>query len=151
MTSVHFEVLGLPSPQGSKRYVGNGVMVESSKTLKTWRDSLTAAARDVAKDVGLLDGPLRVTVEFRSPMPRSRPAAVRRRGIAPKTTAPDLDKLCRAVGDALEIGGLILATSRPDGDMQPVALICEWRAQKWEVVGWTGAVITITPLREEHP
>ena len=141
MRDVSFEVLGLPSPQGSKRHVGNGVMVESSKTLKAWRDSLADAARDVAKDVGLLDGPLRVTVEFRSPMPRSRPAAVRRRGIAPKTTAPDLDKLCRALGDALEIGGLIASD----------ALICEWRAQKWEVVGWTGAVITITPLREEHP
>lgn len=139
MTPVTFEVLGLPSPQGSKRHIGNGIMVESSKTLPAWRDSLATAARNIAADVGMLDGPLRVTVEFRHPMPKSRPAKVRRHGCNPKTTAPDLDKLCRAVGDGLEAGGLI----RTD------AAIFEWRATKWEVVGWTGAVITITPLRED--
>ena len=29
MTPVEFEVVGLPAAQGSKRHVGNGVMVES--------------------------------------------------------------------------------------------------------------------------
>jgi crossover junction endodeoxyribonuclease RusA len=133
MTSVvEFEVLGLPSPQGSKKHVGNGRMVESSKTLATWRDSLTNAARDVAPDVPI-DEPIRLTVEFRCPMPRSRSKAVRAAGRGPKTTAPDLDKLVRAVGDALEAGGLI----RSD------ALICELHASKVEVVGWTGAVIRL--------
>ena len=32
-----FAVLGLPAPQGSKRHVGEGRMVESSKRVKPWR------------------------------------------------------------------------------------------------------------------
>ena len=132
---VTFEVLGIPSPQGSKRHVGGGIMIESSKTLATWRDSCTAAARTAANG-RMFDEPVAVHVTFRSPMPRSRPAAVRRTGHAPKATAPDLDKMQRALGDALEASGLI----RSD------ALICHWDAHKIEVIGWTGATITIEAL-----
>lgn len=32
-----FAVFGLPAPQGSKRHVGEGRMVESSKRVKPWR------------------------------------------------------------------------------------------------------------------
>lgn len=56
MTAVQFDVLGVPAAQGSKRHVGNGRMVESSKALHPWRDSVAAAARDAAKDHGCLDG-----------------------------------------------------------------------------------------------
>lgn len=137
---VEFEVLGLPSPQGSKRHVGNGIMVESSKTLATWRDSLTIAARQAAiKHRVLFDEPVQVEVTFRCPMPRSRKKAVRDAGIGPKSTAPDLDKLQRALGDALEAGGLLTND----------AVIARWVATKVEVTGWTGAAIKITPLKEE--
>lgn len=142
MTVTTFEVLGLPSPQGSKRHVGNGRMVESSKTLPVWRDSLTAAAAEQRQIHGTFDGPLHLHVTFRCPMPRSRPKRVRELGEAPKTTAPDLDKLIRAVGDALTVAALI-------GDD---ALIAEVSARKVEVTGWTGAVITLTHLlREDTP
>lgn len=132
---VEFEVIGLPAPQGSKRHVGKGVMVESSKANKPWRAAVAAAARDVATDIGQFTGPLSLTVEFRFPMPKSRKAAVRAAGIGWKTTAPDLDKLVRSVGDALTESGLI-------GDD---ALVCTVAATKVEVTGWTGATIIITP------
>ena len=67
-------------------------------------------------------------------MPKSRPKKVRERGYAPKTTAPDLDKLVRAVCDALQAGGLITSDAR----------IATLTARKREVVGWTGATITLT-------
>ena len=35
---------GQPAPQGSKRHVGKGVMVESSKKLRPWRQDVKAAA-----------------------------------------------------------------------------------------------------------
>jgi hypothetical protein len=90
MTPVEFEVVGLPAAQGSKRHVGNGVMVETSKNLKPWRAAVAAAARDIAADVGQYDEPLHMEVVFRFPMPKSRRAGVRAVGIASKTTAPDL-------------------------------------------------------------
>jgi len=137
MGAVEFEVIGLPAAQGSKRHVGNGVMVESSKKVAPWRDSVAGAARDIAERIGdsaPFDGPLDLDVTFRFPMPASRKAAVRSAGHAPKTTAPDLDKLIRAVGDALTTSGLI----RDDARISTIT------AEKVEVVGWTGAIIRIT-------
>ena len=136
MTPVEFEVVGLPAAQGSKRHVGNGVMVETSKNLKPWRQAVAEAARDIAADVGQYDEPLHMEVVFRFPMPKSRRAAVRSLGIASKTTAPDLDKLIRSTGDALTTSGLI----RDD------ALICSVHASKLEVVGWSGAVVRLVPV-----
>lgn len=130
---VTFEVVGNPAAQGSKRHVGGGRMVEMAKGHAPWRAAVAAAARDVAPDVPL-DGPLTLDVEFRFPMPKSRARRLRDAGRAPKTTAPDLDKLVRAVGDALTAGGLITDDAR----------ITEVHASKVEVVGWTGATIRIT-------
>ena len=48
MTRVEFTVLGVPAPQGSKRHVGRGVLVESSNALGPWRDAVAWAARDAA-------------------------------------------------------------------------------------------------------
>jgi crossover junction endodeoxyribonuclease RusA len=135
MTVVAFHALGLPAPQGSKRgFVAGGRAIVSdvnSVKLRTWRDSVSAAARDEFGDRPMLDEPVRVTVDFYFPMPKARG---KKHSLLPKKTAPDLDKLCRAVGDALEIAGVI----RSD------ALICSWHAGKWERDGWTGATICIS-------
>lgn len=131
---VTFDVIGSPAAQGSKRHVGNGVMVEQSKKLAPWRATVAARAADIARGVEQFDGPLALEVEFRFPMPASRPKSAREAGIAPKVTAPDLDKLIRAVGDALTESGLI----RDDARIATVT------ARKHEVTGWTGAVITIS-------
>jgi len=37
---IWFEVPGIPAPQGSKRHVGGGRMVESSRSLPEWRASV---------------------------------------------------------------------------------------------------------------
>lgn len=136
MTVVEFDVLGVPAPQGSKRHVGHGIMVESSKKLAPWRDSVAAAARNAAIRGGVtrsLTGPLNLDVTFRFPMPKARQAAVRRAGEGPKTTAPDLDKLVRGVGDALQASGLIVDDAR----------IASITARKVEVTAWTGATIRV--------
>lgn len=141
MSIVEFEVVGSPAAQGSKRHVGNGVMVEMGKNHKPWRATVAQAARDIAAhdDVAApLDGPLQLVVQFRFPMPKSRPAPVRAAGLGLKTTAPDLDKLVRSIGDALGEGGLITDDAR----------ICSVHASKVEVVGWSGAVIRIEPAQE---
>ena len=133
MTVITFDVVGQPAAQGSKRHVGGGRMVETAAGHAPWRAAVAAAARTHAPDTPL-DGPITLIVVFRFTMPKSRPRAVRDAGTAPKTTAPDLDKLVRAVGDGLQAGGLIADDAR----------IAEVRASKVEVIGWTGATITVT-------
>ena len=46
-------VHGTPAPQGSKRHVGNGVMVESSKKVKPWRQDVKHAALEVIQPAGI--------------------------------------------------------------------------------------------------
>jgi len=132
---VGFTVVGLPAPQGSKRHVGHGVMVETAINHKPWRAAVAQAAYEL-RGAEPMTGPLRLAVEFRFPMPKSRPKAVRDAGESHKVSAPDLDKLVRSVGDALTEGGLI----------HDDALICELYATKREVVGWTGAMITVDQM-----
>ncbi len=136
--SVTFEVLGVPSPKGSKTRMPNGAMLdgaspEARARQANWVAAVSEAARDVSCGAPMI-GPLRLVVHFRFAMPKSRRAAVRAAGWAPKTSAPDLDKLIRSTGDALKAGGLI----------HDDALFAEITATKSEVVGWTGAEITVT-------
>lgn len=133
MTSIAFDVIGLPAPQGSKRHVGGGRMIESSRNVRPWRDAVAAEAATHA--TRCLTGPLTLTVVFRLPMPKSRPAAWRTAGVAASTRQPDLSKLVRSTEDALVTSGLI-------GDD---ALICELIARKVEVhQAWTGCTIHLT-------
>lgn len=97
-------VYGRAAPQGSKRHVGNGVMVESSKHVKPWRDDVRNAALDVLAaipDWTPLDAPLLVSMVFTMPKPASAP---KRRRTWPDRT-PDLSKLCRSTEDALTTAG----------------------------------------------
>jgi Holliday junction resolvase RusA-like endonuclease len=133
-----FDVVGLPAPQGSKTRMPNGALLEGAsatgrKAHKAWRQSVAEVARELAEDRPF-DGALTLDVVFRFPMPQSRPKTVRALGSsAPKTTKPDIDKLLRSTLDALTDGGLLADDAR----------ICEVRARKIEVVGWTGATITL--------
>ena len=138
---MNFFVPGVPAPQVSKRYVGNGRMVESSKDLPAWREAVTwYALRAANPDEDLHDCPLRLDVEFRFTMPKGRRKADRERGWTHKTTKPDLDKLIRAIGDALEASGVITSDAQ----------IVDIRAEKLELIASPklapGADITLTPL-----
>lgn len=90
-------VAGQPAPQGSKRHVGNGQMVESSKAVGDWR-SVVAWSAAQAYAAEPIDGPVVLVVEFVLPRPKSLP---RTRATPPHTKRPDVDKLLRAIGDAL--------------------------------------------------
>ena len=93
---------GTPAPQGSKRHVGRGVMVESSKAVKPWREAVKTAALEVMDGRPALDGPLRVSMVFTVRKPTSAPKS---RRTWPDRT-PDLSKLCRATEDALTEAGV---------------------------------------------
>ena len=118
-----FDVFGMPAPQGSKKFVGTnkagrGILVESSKKVKPWRQDVKAAASTVAAllcartDLGgvavPIDGPLWVSMVFTMPKPASRPKRKR----SYPDTKPDLSKLARSTEDALVDAGLIRDDSR---------------------------------------
>lgn len=98
-----FFVPGVPVPQGSHTaFVVKGRAVVTSvnnKALKPWRKAIAAAAREavIPFEAGT---PVRVDVTF----VYEKPASVRRMW---PTVRPDLDKLLRAVFDALTESGCI--------------------------------------------
>lgn len=99
-------VYGIPGPQGSKKFVGmhggHGMLVESSKKVKPWREAVHAAALAVRAGAIPLDYPLRVRMIFTMPKPTSAP---KRRRTWPMRT-PDLSKLARSTEDALTTSGI---------------------------------------------
>lgn len=98
--AVQFVVFGDPSPQGSKAHIGGGKLKESSDGLKPWRDAVRTASQLVTRAQGwrAIDEPVMVGVTFTVPSS----AAATKRGDIFHTGTPDLDKLLRAVGDALQ-------------------------------------------------
>jgi crossover junction endodeoxyribonuclease RusA len=96
--TVTVRVDGNPAPQGSKRHVGHGRMVEASKRLRPWRATVAAAVKAaVGARVPFPVGPVTVTLEFVMPRPVSTP----KRSTPPAIRRPDIDKLARAVLDGI--------------------------------------------------
>lgn len=101
---ISFVVHGLPAPQGSKRHVGNGVMVESSKKVKPWREAVKFACLEAMQTAQAVDGPVGARIAFYFPRPKSIKKVV----AWPQTrSSGDIDKLLRCTFDAIVDAGLI--------------------------------------------
>lgn len=105
-------VSGLPVAQGSKRHVGKGRMIESAKGLEPWREVVAWEAKRAAHG-RKFTGPIQAHFVFWFPRPKSHygtgSRATTLKDLSPiyHTIKPDLDKLVRAVGDALTTSGVI--------------------------------------------
>jgi crossover junction endodeoxyribonuclease RusA len=95
-----FSVVGAPAAQGSKKHVGRGIMIESSKKVKPWREAVVWAAREYGMAMG---GAVHVNLTFTLPKPKSAP----KRRVTLPDRKPDIDKLCRSTLDALVTAGCI--------------------------------------------
>lgn len=91
---ISFEVEGRPRQQGSMRSPAAGVVLHDSVNLKGWRQAVAVRCREVFKGLPHA-GPVQLSLYFTFSTPRLH------RGKTQKTTAPDLDKLIRAVCDGL--------------------------------------------------
>ena len=111
-------VPGRPAPQGSKRHVGNGVMVESSKAVAPWRTTVAWQVSQVWRSAPLA-GPVAVELEFVMPRPTSTP----KRRTPPAIKKPDIDKLSRAVLDALS--KIVWVDDSVITDMHPTKRLAE--------------------------
>lgn len=99
---IAYTVSGHPAPQGSKRHVGNGRLIEASKRLKPWRDEVIKATEKMAETIDELEGPLYIRLEFRVPRPKTV-----KRDYPITRSSGDLDKLVRGVLDGVDQGGLV--------------------------------------------
>jgi crossover junction endodeoxyribonuclease RusA len=98
MYAIVYSVEGTPAPQGSKTVTKSGLMFDSSKKLKPWRDQVKEASRAQWELTNTVLGGVRVSLTFRFASPKK-----------PTRTYPptDLDKLCRAVLDGMTQGNII--------------------------------------------
>jgi crossover junction endodeoxyribonuclease RusA len=97
MTTIKFFVPGTPAPQGSKRHIGAGRMIEMSKNVGPWRERIAIAAHNAMKGAPLFPGPIAIFIEFILPRPKSAPKSYTPDAVK----RPDADKLLRAAFDAI--------------------------------------------------
>jgi Holliday junction resolvase RusA-like endonuclease len=112
---IEIVVIGSPAPQGSKKFVGmrggHGVMIESSKAVKPWREAVKWAAHAARNGAPPLDGALIVRMVFTMPKPQSAPKTRR----TYPNRKPDISKLIRSTEDALTDAGIWVDDSRVVG------------------------------------
>lgn len=136
-----FTVAGMPpAPQGSKRHVGNGRMIESSKQVKPWRYLVQQAA--VATQQPTITGPVSLSCVFLFPRPKSHfnsKGTLKPSAPTFHSVKPDGSKCLRSTEDALVDSGLL----------QDDARIAVSSFTKRYTVGTEhpGAIITIIPLQ----
>lgn len=99
-------VYGLPAPQGStkafmRRGMRHPIVTADCARTKPWRQAIVDVARQELRGRAPAEGPLSLGVTFYLPRPKSAP----RRVVEP-ATRPDLDKLLRALCDALTAAGV---------------------------------------------
>jgi hypothetical protein len=92
---VVYEIEGTPVPQGSFRHIGKGRIIAANPKLNTWRESIAKQIR-IKGHTSPIEAPVKISLEFVLP----RPKTVTRKH---PTTKPDLDKLIRAVSDAISL------------------------------------------------
>ena len=138
--AITFNVDGMePATQGSKRSVGNGIMLETNKRLRPWRSHISDAA--ISTKQPLTQSPVSISITFRFLRPKSH---FNKSGLTSKAPSHltskqkgDIDKLSRAVLDALT--GTLL-----HDDSQVVQLSAHKRYTTPDER--PGALITIIPL-----
>ena len=129
-------VRGIPAPQGSKRHVGGGRMVEMSRAVGPWREAVRAETQRAMRlmEIGPHEGALKIYIEFTLPRPKSLPKKV-----VNHARRPDLDKLVRAVLDGLTEGGAwhddgqvarIVADKQYEGEEPPGCSIMIYRMEE---------------------
>lgn len=98
-------VHGTPAPQGSKRHVGRGVLIESSKKVTPWREAVVGEAlRNGIADSFIAEACV-IEVTFYFPRPAVHYGAKGLKASAPaypiSRSVGDIDKLARSTLDAL--------------------------------------------------
>lgn len=97
--TITFFVPGTPAPQGSKRHIGGGRMIEMSPHVGAWRERIAITAHNTMQQLGrtLMPGPVAIYIDLVLPRPKATPKSY----TPPAIKRPDVDKLARACLDAI--------------------------------------------------
>jgi crossover junction endodeoxyribonuclease RusA len=102
---IEYTIPGTPRPQGSKKHVGRGIMIESSKYIADWRAFARLKAEIAMREHAMIRKPHPVAIEvvFYFDRPKSHSTTKGLRDTAPTrhTSKPDIDKLLRALLDSM--------------------------------------------------
>lgn len=131
-------VYGTPAPQGSKKYVGNGIMIESSAKVTPWREAIKGAALQSRREP--LRGAVSLTVTFTVKKPKSAP----KRRVTYPSVKPDLDKYIRSTMDGLTDAGVWV----DDGQVIYITAAKCYPNEGIDALHIPGAVITVEPIEE---
>lgn len=106
MIAISFDVPGTPQTKGSARAFvvkGRAVVTNDNARTKSWAGVVATFALAAMQLGKPLEGPVRVTLRFRLARPKAHYRKGGLRGDAPSYVSkrPDVDKLARAVLDAL--------------------------------------------------
>lgn len=152
-------VYGTPAPQGSKRIAraggkitGRPILIEDNNEAKnSWRDAVSVAARMIIRhggmDLPVFPGPLAVSMVLTRKRPSGLPKRKRIGGDLIEVThypntRPDVDKLSRAVLDALKDAGVYA-----DDGQVVVLLAAKSYPREWpDSLEIPGAVIRVRPV-----
>lgn len=116
-TSLVVVVDASPAPQGSKRHVGHGILIESSRNVKPFREAIARQTTQMIERNAweTMTDPVRVSLTFTLPRPAGHYKRVTKDRVSSRVLKddapvypakrPDLDKLTRAVLDALTTCG----------------------------------------------
>lgn len=113
---IEFYVPGKPVPQGSKRWLPGGRMIEANSDLRPWRATVTAYAMQAMQTEGAsmieTGGAASVHATFYFARPKSHYGTGKNAGkVKPNapmyvTSTPDSDKLLRSLSDSLTDAGV---------------------------------------------
>lgn len=128
------------APQGSKKHVGRGIMVETCKRLKSWRKEVSLRAKLIVDEI--IEEPVEVEVVFwfKRPLKHYLPNGMVRQSAPVYITNKnkgDLDKHCRALLDSLTKSAF--ADDSQVVSLHAVKKYCETESQ-------TGATIKIRSI-----
>lgn len=145
--AARMRIYGLPAPQGSKRHIGGGRMVEASRKVGPWREAVVSEAQRLGYAGLRFDEPLAVRITFYLPRPVSHRGARGLRPSAPVWPAkvPDLDKLVRSTLD-----GLVQAAVMSD-DARVVIVHARKTYDDEQAAGALIHITGITAITEETP
>jgi len=139
--SISFSVHGLPAPQGSKRHIGKGVMIESSAKVRPWRQDVKFAALENKTADWDTSQQMSLSVVFMFQRPQSHYLKSGLRSTAPyyctSALTGDLDKLLRSTNDAMT--GVLFNDDRQVVSINAIKRYCGPNDQP-------GAIITLTAL-----
>ncbi len=133
-------VYGIPQTKGSaKAFIPKGwdraIITNDNAKNKAWAAVVSAAAQQARQPDCPWDGPIRLTLKFYLPIPKS----LSKRDVSYMTKKPDLDKMIRSIKDALK--GVLYLDDRQVVGIEAIKLYSPT----------PGAYIYVRKVTEEFP